>query len=148
MRVDQTLTGWWNNRSAAGALAGGGPARSTFEQVLGAQVERLGREQLQQALRDVDEAAERLERRLTWDDLLQYKRALQSFLEIAVRLGLVVKEEAGTDRRGRPQLYKLLAVLDERVLEMAEVLQGRERDRMRLLALIGEVRGLLVHVMI
>jgi uncharacterized protein YaaR (DUF327 family) len=109
---------------------------------------RLEKEQLEGALQRVDWAAERLSERMTLEDLWQYKRALQEFLELAVRLGLVVREETGRNRQGRPQLLKLLAVLDERVMEMTDVLRGRERDRLRLLALIGEIRGLLVHVMV
>lgn len=145
--MDQTFTQWWRSREPGVPLSGGDSPRLSFEQVLEAQIGRMEKEQLEGALQRVDWAAERLSERMSLEDLWQYKRALQEFLELAVRLGLVVREETGRNRQGRPQLLKLLAVLDERVMEMTDVLRGRERDRLRLLAIIGEIRGLLVHVM-
>ncbi|MDI3256737.1 MAG: YaaR family protein [Kyrpidia sp.] len=146
MRVDQTLTQWWQSRDAGQFPAAGESLRTSFGQVFQVQMERQGREQLEGALKRMDAAGGRLSERMSLEDLRRYKEALKEFLELAVRFGFVLKEETGRNRRGRPQLYKLLAVLDEHVLEMADILRGPERDRLRLLALIGEIRGLLVHV--
>lgn len=145
LRVDQTLTQWWRDQPASRPFSGGDLSRPSFGQVFDAQIRRIGREELDESFERIEEAAAVLSERMRLEDLQRYKEALKEFLERAMRLGLIVREETGRDRRGRPQLLKLLAILDERVLEIADVLREAEKDRIRLLALIGEIRGLLIQ---
>lgn len=108
--------------------------------------ERADREQLKEMLREIERQGERLARSMTLKELRIYRDQVRRFLEETVRRGVGLKETQGWDRRGRMRKYKLLAEIDARLLELADELLTTEKGRLELLARVGEIRGLLIHL--
>jgi len=109
--------------------------------------EALTQEELEKRMARIAQQGERLARSMTVRDLREYKLMIQRFLEDTVRKGVGLKETRSWDRRGRTRRYQLLAEIDQKLLMMADELLESEKGRMELLASIGEVRGLLIHLL-
>src|SRR3984893_3328044 len=81
---------------------------------------KLQKNELDRLLFSIDEVGERLAKRFSWQDIIQYKERIRRFLEQVVRNGFVSKEERGFDRRGRTKLYHIISQIDDILAELAD----------------------------
>jgi uncharacterized protein YaaR (DUF327 family) len=101
---------------------------------------------LEALIRSVDEAGNRLKERMTWNDLREYKRRIKVFLEMVIKEGFAMKEETGFDRRGRARLYRIIHEIDNQLTAISDALMSQEKDRMKILASVAEIKGLLINL--
>ncbi|EGL82056.1 protein of unknown function DUF327 [Caldalkalibacillus thermarum TA2.A1] len=120
--------------------------QASFNRVLNKAEARVQRETLAGLLQKIESAGEQLAERRTLAHLFQYKRLVKQFLEEAVRGGLKWMEREGRDARGRLKVYHLIEQVDQHLLELTDELLATEEGRLKLLAVIGEIKGLLVEL--
>jgi uncharacterized protein len=119
---------------------------STKHSQFGHMVQQSGKgllkETLQQLMNKVEEQGKVLGKRRTIDDLISYKKLVQQFLQEASN-GINLLEEHSHNRH---KTYKVLRAVDEKLLELNKEVLDKEDDGVKLLAVVGEVKGLLVNL--
>lgn len=121
------------------------PPRAQFNRVLYQAERKVRTETLDGLMRDIEETGEQLVEERTLLLLGRYKRLVKRFLEEAVKNGLAWTSEESY-AQGRFRVHHLVKRVDERLLEMTEELLKSEEGHLRLLALVGEIKGLLVEL--
>ncbi|MVP02157.1 MULTISPECIES: YaaR family protein [Paenibacillus] len=111
------------------------------------QDEKVTMEQLNRLLQQIGLQGDRLSRSMTLRELRQYKLLIKQFLEETARQGVTLRDTRGWDRRGRTKRYKLLEEADSTLLAMADELLETEQGRLEILQRIGEIRGMLIHLL-
>ena len=122
-----------------------GPSQANFQRVLYQAERKVRTETLDELMRDIEETGEQLVEERTLLLLGRYKRLVRQFLQEAVKNGLAWTSEESYVQ-GRFRVYHLVKRVDERLLEMTEELLKSEEGHLRLLALVGEIKGLLVEL--
>jgi uncharacterized protein YaaR (DUF327 family) len=118
-----------------------------FQDFMQNQEERSSDQQLAERIRQIQMQGDRLVKSLTVRNLRLYKILIKKFLEDTARRGVGMKEVHGWDRRGRGKIHKLLNEIDGELLKMADELLDSEQGRVQLLHSVGEIRGLLINIM-
>jgi uncharacterized protein len=136
--VDQA--GWREEKPTVGS------ERPLFQDLLSQNAHRLHREELDGLMRQIDATGQELAKRANWRLLMNYKDLVRRFLEAIVKNGYQAKERRGFDARGRVKMYKLVEQLDGKLAELAEEVMREEKDHLKILAMIGEIRGLLLNL--
>jgi uncharacterized protein YaaR (DUF327 family) len=119
----------------------------SFADVMHQQDEKVTTEQLMRMAEQIKLQGDRLGKAMTVRGLRLYKQMVKQFLDETARRGVRLKETKGWDRRGRTRRYKLLEEVDKHLLEMADELLETEQGRLEILHRIGEIRGLLIHIL-
>ncbi|GAB7388007.1 YaaR family protein [Bacillaceae bacterium] len=122
------------------------PESVSFADVMSQRRDELQLERLNRLIAEIEEQGKVLAESRTLEDLRKYKKLVQAFLEDAVEYGLRLEERHGFNRRGRSRIFKLVSEVDKKLLELAaEVLQKQENG-LRILELVGEIKGLLLNI--
>lgn len=121
--------------------------QQSFQEAMQQHEEKASQEQLRQRLEHIRSQGDRLSRSMTVRELRAYKTMVKQFLEETVRMGVTLRETSGWDSRGRGRRYKLLEEVDRMLLELGEEMLQIEEGRLRILNSVGEIRGLLIHLL-
>lgn len=112
---------------------------------------RLGslRERLAEQLARLDELGARLATDLTMGNLKAYKETVRDFLAAIQREAVTVQNELEWDYQAWQ--HRSLAVIrqvDQELDELGRMVLEHEQDRLKILAKIGEIKGLLLDLRI
>ncbi|WP_164985187.1 YaaR family protein [Ammoniphilus sp. CFH 90114] len=120
----------------------------SFRQVLTDQQETSPTDRLTKILSDINAAGERLSKSKTIRDLTEYKKLVKSFIEEAVKNGVGMDEREGLTRRGRSKIYKMITEVDEKLVDMTNDVLKKEKKGIDLLDSIGEIKGMLINMIL
>jgi hypothetical protein len=139
------------NLSPEFTLPGGVVTRSkgsagTFEEHLRVMTEIHLREQLDGELTAIQEQGRRLARNMSLSDLKKYRDMVAGFLKLCISGGLSCKEERLSSRYGRTKVLTIIKTVNQKLLAMAEALLSENKDSLKVLALVDEIRGLLLDL--
>ncbi|NLY10960.1 MAG: YaaR family protein [Firmicutes bacterium] len=98
------------------------------------------------ALQDVDELANKLRQSPTYINLMNYKRAVKSCLKILLSSSYHVTENSFYDRIGRRRVFTLVKVIDEKLEELSKGFLERESRNIDLATRLDEIRGMLLDL--
>lgn len=101
---------------------------------------------IEQALIDIDAAAEKLRADGDLAALHAYKQALRTVIGGATRQAYKVEAEAGFRGGGRRRLLYVVRIVDEKLAELTHLLMEKERDNVAIAARLDEIRGLLLDL--
>lgn len=118
----------------------------TFREVMSTRRDEMDVERLNRLLEDVDAQGKVLAQSMTVEDLRDYKKKVKEFLSEAVKYGLKVQQNRGFNRGGRMKIYKIVQKVDEKLLELTDAVINKQEKGIKVLSLIGEIRGLLLDV--
>lgn len=121
-------------------------ASISFREVMSTRRDEISSERLNKLMEDVDEQGKVLAQSMTVEDLRDYKKKVKEFLSEAVKYGLKVQQSRGFNRGGRMKMYKTVQKVDEKLLELTDAVINKQEKGIKVLSLIGEIRGLLVDV--
>ncbi|ABZ83323.1 conserved hypothetical protein [Heliomicrobium modesticaldum Ice1] len=82
----------------------------------------------------------------TVEDLKKYKELVKQFMDEVIKKGLQLEERRGFNRRGRAKIYKLITKVDEKLLELTDHVLKKQANSLKILGLVGEIKGLLVDM--
>lgn len=121
-------------------------ARSSFQEQITRAQGRMAEERLNRLLGDIDRQGEILAERLTFNELVKYKKLIRAFLDEAVKNSFRNEESRSWNRGGRPKVYLLVNRIDERLSQLTEEILSREKDALNILKIVGEIKGLLIDL--
>lgn len=117
-----------------------------FGQMVTKSGERLHGEQITRLLGDISTAGDRLARSRNLRDMAKFKMLVRRFLQESVETGLGLKQSHTWNQYGEGRRLKIVATIDEKLMELAEALLDDERTSVELLGKIGEIKGLLINL--
>jgi len=120
---------------------------SAFEQELFQQREKEIRYQMQKILEEIDKMSRRLNKSLTVNDLMVYKKLVKNFLQEAISKAFLLKQERGRSRRGRTLLVTI-NIVDTEIEKLIKDFINEKKGPMEILATIDKIRGMLVDLMV
>lgn len=80
-------------------------------------------------------------------DMKRYRSLVKDFMNEILNRSHKFSRENFLDRKGRHRVYGLIRLVDQNLDELAEELLKEEKDNLAILAKIGEIRGLLIDLL-
>lgn len=120
---------------------------SSFERELAQRTAGESRYRMQEILQELDRLSEKLEKSLTINDLMLYKKMVKNFLREATTQAYLLKQERGRSRRGRTMLITI-NVVDAEIEKLINDFIKQKKDPVDVLTLLDKIRGMLVDLMI
>lgn len=120
--------------------------KQSFEEIVRTKSEHMRRHDLEKLLEEISEQGKKVARFRSFRDLAKFKRMIQQFLEEAVFEGLSLKEIRNFNATNFSHRLTTVEKIDEKLLQLTEDLINQEKKAVDLLAIIGEIEGLLVNV--
>lgn len=120
--------------------------KTTFTEVMASKRTDLVMAKLQKLMGDIDDQGAVLAESQTVDDLRKYKKLVREFLDESVKNALALEERRGFNRRGRTKIYKIVTEVDKKLLELTDAVLQKQEKGLRILDLVGEIKGLLINV--
>ena len=122
--------------------------RLSFTEIL----ENTEEEKMRQALNDILEEINKKGRELidkrTVENLLSYKKMVRDFVEDAVDFGLKINARRGYGLSGRTKILRTVSTIDQRLVELTDIIIKQESKGVSLLKKVGQIEGLLVNIFV
>lgn len=116
--------------------------KSKFEKVKSEQV----REQLKNIYDKIAEQSDKIGEKLYLKDLVEYKKLVREFLDVAVNNSHVFSKENFLDRRGRHRVYGIVKNVDRELSSLTTDFLKQEVDRISVIKKLDDIRGMLLDV--
>lgn len=71
---------------------------------------------------------------------------VKGFVEEAVNFGLRIEERRGLSRSTRSKVLRVVSAVDEKLLELTDIIIAQEESKLNILKKVGEIQGLLVNL--
>lgn len=97
-------------------------------------------------LSSIEEQGKRLVKSLSLADLKKYKEMVGGLIKYCLEMGLELKEERLFSGKGRQKVLTTVRIVDEKLIELTELLLSKNADALKVLALVDEIRGLLLDL--
>ncbi|MFT8310287.1 MAG: YaaR family protein [Sporolactobacillus sp.] len=120
--------------------------RTSFEHTLSTQKGAMQDDALKALLNKVDEQAKRVSSSRTIRDLQVYKKYVRSFLQEAVQTGLGTSQSRSWQQGGAQQT--LVKTVDQKLITLTNDLLDKNKDELKLLDQLDEIRGMLINLYI
>lgn len=120
--------------------------KRNFEAIVQSKAQNMQREQLEQLLEDITEQGKKVVRYRSFRDLARFKRMIKQFIEEAVYKGMSVKETHNFNMTNFSHQLITVEKIDEKLIQLTEDILDQEKKAVDLLAIIGEIEGLLINL--
>ncbi len=120
----------------------------SFSELMGDKQEDQSRDEMKQMLKEIEKKGKQLSENRTVEVMLEYKEMIKGFIEQAVNFGLKVEERRGLSRTGRSRMMKVVSMIDEKLVELTDLILDQEKPQIKLLEKIGQLQGLLVNLFV
>ncbi|WP_170005955.1 YaaR family protein [Bacillus fonticola] len=117
-----------------------------FQSIVTAQQSKLHNQQLKQLYQDIGVVASQLGRSRNFRDLAKFKTLVKRFVKEATDFGLDVKQSKQWNEYGESRTFRIVETIDEKLVALTEAMRTNEQDSLKLLEMIGEIKGLLVNL--
>lgn len=119
----------------------------TFKFMLASQIEEADLQAaLTGMLEEITMQGDKLAKHRDIRDMKRYRTLVKDFLNEIVGRSHSFSRENFLDRRGRHRVYGIIRLVDENLDNLAKELMKDEQDHLKILATIGEIRGLLLDI--
>ena len=103
-------------------------------------------EKLGALMSEITEQGKKISKRKDIRDMKRYRSLIKEFMNEIVNRSHEFSRENFLDKRGRHRIYGIVRLVDEKLDALAGELMQEEADNMKVLAQIGEIRGLLLDL--
>lgn len=117
-----------------------------FNALVEKQEHKLQIGQLQQLMKEVESAGERLARSRTFKDLAKFRTLVKQFVKEAVNFGMELKHSHSWNQYGEGRSLKVVETIDDKLVELTDELMKKKDEQIDILGKIGEVKGLLINL--
>ena len=97
-------------------------------------------------MNEISEQGKKLSKRTDVRDMRKYRQLIKDFINEVVYRSHEFSRENFLDKRGRHRVYGIIRLVDENLDKLAEELLKDEKDNLKILNLVGEIRGLLLDI--
>ncbi|QGG49246.1 YaaR family protein [Heliorestis convoluta] len=118
----------------------------SFSELMAARRTELQTDKLNKLIEDIEDQGKILAESRTVEDLSRYKKLVKEFMEEAVKYGLKLEERRGHTRRGKTKIYKIVATVDQKLLELTDAVLKKQAKGLQILDMVGQIKGLLVDI--
>ena len=125
-----------------------GENSTTFDSHLQKQGSLNLNESLKKMADDIIKQGERLSQRVDIAELKAYKRMVSEFLNEAVRGFAKFSKENHMDRRGRHRIYTTVKKVNAKLEELTEEILKQEKDNLKIIGRIEDIRGLILDIIL
>lgn len=138
------------SKSRAGHIVGGQNIHRSdnqgFPEMVSLQGMKLQEEQLAKLMAELTAAGERLGKTRSFQDLAKYKQLIKNFVREAVEFGMNLKQSHSWNRFSEGRTLQIVETIDEKLIELTNDILEEEKQSIRILDKIGEIKGLLIHL--
>ncbi len=103
-------------------------------------------ERLNLMMQEIVMQGDKLVKRMDVKDMRRYRSLIKDFMNEIVNRSHKFSRENFLDRRGRHRVYGIIRLVDEKLDELAQELVKDEKDNIKILSVVGEIRGLLLDI--
>ena len=119
----------------------------TFRFMLASNIEEAGlADRLNLVMEEIVMQGDKITKRMDVKDMRRYRTLIKDFMNEIVNRSHKFSRENFLDRRGRHRVYGIVRLVDEKLDELAQELMKEEKDKIAILAKVGEIRGLLLDI--
>lgn len=104
------------------------------------------KEMLDEMMAAIEEKGKGLIESRTVESLFEYKDMVKGFVEEAVNYGLRIEERRGLSRSTRSKVLRVVSAVDQKLLELTDIIIAQEESKIKILQKVGEIQGLLVNI--
>ena len=123
------------------------PTDDTFRFMLASNIEEAGlADRLNLMMEEIVMQGDKIVKRMDVKDMRRYRTLIKDFMHEIVNRSHKFSRENFLDRRGRHRVYGIVRLVDEKLDELAQELMKEEKDKIAILAKVGEIRGLLLDI--
>ncbi|WP_099190174.1 YaaR family protein [Tepidibacter mesophilus] len=105
------------------------------------------KEHLTELYDKISEQSDKIGEKLYLKDLIQYKKLVKEFLNVAVNNSHSFSQQNFLDRRGRHRVYGIVKNVDRELSSLTKEFLGEEVDRLSVIKKLDGIKGMLVDVM-
>lgn len=120
----------------------------SFEEILNIEKSQDAYQEYHKKIDEIRLVGEELSEKKTVEVLVKYKKMIKEFLEDAVDVALKLDERRSFTRSGRTSILRTVSNIDEKLIELTDMIIKKERKQIRLLEKIGEIQGLLLNLFV
>lgn len=96
---------------------------------------------------EISDMGKRISKRTDVRDMKRYRELIKSFLNEIVNHSHSFTRQNFLDRRGRHRVYGIIKLVDKNLDDLAAELIKEEKDHIKILNTIDEIRGLLLDIL-
>ncbi len=119
---------------------------SQFSALMDGKKEDQTRQELEELMEDIKREGEKMIDDKNIDILVNYKKKIKSFVSKAVDFAFEIQDKKGLTRFGRGKILKVVAQIDDALVELTEQFLADERSRLKMLEKVGELQGMLYNI--
>lgn len=123
-----------------------GVNRTKFSEQLKRSDELTVKERLNNLLERIDKQADRLSKNITIKEVLAYKGLISEFLKESVDAMVKFSKSSFLDNRGRHRVYGIIKRVDEELEGLTKDVLSKEKDNIKILKRLDDIRGLIVDI--
>lgn len=105
-------------------------------------------DRLKKMMDDISTQGEKISKHMDIKDMKKYRELIKDFVNEVVTNSHQFTRENFLDRRGRHRVYGLVKLVDKELDDLAQELMKEEKNGINILAKVGEIRGLLLDMII
>lgn len=117
-----------------------------FDQMVQSKTAQLSQTELHRLMSELTNQGKRITRYRSLRDLAVYKRLVKKFIKEAVDHGVGLKHFHGSMVTGDTRKLVIVEEIDEKLMELTDAVMDQEKGSVDLLAMIGEIKGLLINL--
>lgn len=121
---------------------------SSFTQLMDEKKDEKKREELHKLMDNIKQKGNELVDSKNVELLVNYKKMIKDFVSNAVEYAFEIQERKGFSRMGRTKILKIVSLIDESLVEITNDFLEQERNKINMLAKIGELNGLLMNIFV
>lgn len=123
------------------------PTDDSFRFMLTSNIEEAGlADRLNLMMEEIVMQGDKIVKRMDIKDMRRYRSLIKDFMNEIVNRSHKFSRENFLDRRGRHRVYGIIRQVDDKLDELAQELMKEEKDKIAILAKVGEIRGLLLDI--
>lgn len=123
-----------------------GQGVANFQELVKSQNEKLQLGNIHALFAEIEKAGDRLARSRNFRDLAKYKNLIQNLIKEAVDTGISLKKSHTWDSEGQSRILQIIEKVDAKLVELTDEILNQESDRIKILGLIGEIKGLIINL--
>jgi hypothetical protein len=149
MKINKSSKTNQSSKTAKGDQKGKVEApRVSFSEILAITDYQAQKDALQTILDEIDIKGQQLIENRTVENLYTYKRMIKSFIDEVVQKGYEVDERRSFSRVGRAKVMRTVSEIDAKLVDLTNLIIKREHKEINVLKKVGEIKGLLINLMI
>lgn len=121
-------------------------ANQSFQQIVRTKTNELQKQEIEYLMDEITSQGDKLARFKHFQDLVKFKRLVKTFLEKTVYSGYELKSSYHFHFGEQGQKLAIVEKIDEKLIQLTEQMMNQEQKNVDLLAIIGEIKGLLINI--